>query len=377
MVKNKKPLVKIGLVFIGLLLFLTFFSNTIFDFNLTNVAVDFPRDGVLSRVADGTGIVQFMETDRYFAQASGRITLHVTEGDTVSAYDLLFTIDGDTENLQRILDGLLAEKERISLRIDRATDNLERTHVELRRSSGNQRRAIEATIADIEFQIKELELDLRVSQSEVERLREEITGKEEISVLSERDGKVLSIFAVSGTTVNENAIIMEIGVPEIGFKSIVMLPENVDFLSVGDEVVFDIRARNMFGVTGEINNITFENGQLRTEVHFHEENLTGGEGLALRVQYISEQHDLLVPNRALRSDRSGDYVLVAEMVSGRLRNEFYARRMQVLVISRDNLNTAVVMLTDDRLPIIIDSDRMVSADDRIRIVGGSDLIGIR
>jgi multidrug efflux pump subunit AcrA (membrane-fusion protein) len=532
MLKNKKPLVRIGIIFIVLLLFLTFFSNTIYDFNLTNVVVDFPGSGVLTRRADGTGIVGFVETDLYLAQADGRITFYVSEGDMVRAGSPLFTIDADKISLRQALDDHLLNEERVYLRIDRASNSLERTQAELvaglpdaqRRNieaaisdtqyqirelelelratreaaerlreqianiesgTGNaggpngaggtddaygtgqvhgahsingaiflsgaysaystdgsndtdnangtdstdgtdstndvdveslrqalnellqneerillriertndglwrtqaeltarmpeaQRRSIEATVSDIQFQIKELELDLQASRVTAQRLRDQIADMENLTSTSERDGRVLGISTDSGMFVNTNSVIMEIGATEAGFSTIVELPGSVDFLNVGDEVTLNMRARDIFGITGEIIRLSYESGQLRTELQINDENLTGGERLELSVQYISQLHETLIPNRALRSDPNGDYVLIVEMVSGTLRDEFYARRVTVRPISADNRHTSIIMIVHEMSPIIIDSDRVVSAGDRIRIVGGRELVGVR
>jgi hypothetical protein len=294
--KNKKIIAKISAAFVGILLLLTFFSNTIFNFNLTNVSVAFTREGVLVRNAVGRGIAEFAEVDEYFSEIAGRVEVFVSEGDFVYVGDELYTIFADVE---------------------------------------------------------------------------------EITVVAERDGVVRNIGITPNRYVDRNERILNVGAIESGFKAIVYLMESVDFLQVGDTVTLNIHVRNLLAMPGSIYSLMLVEGRLRVEVRFESDRVSGGETVELQAEHISTLFDTLVPNNALRTDTSGNFVLVAEMVEGTLRNEYFARRINASIIAQDSRNTAVILHTEQQLPIIINSDRIVLEGDRIRIVSGSDLVGIR
>jgi hypothetical protein len=146
---------------------------------------------------------------------------------------------------------------------------------------------------------------------------------------------------------------------------------------VEDTVTLNIRARDLLAMPGSIYSLVFVEGRLRAEVRFESDSVSGGETVELRAERISSLFETIVPNNAIRTDTFGDFVLFAEMVEGTLRNEYFARRISARVIAKDSRNAAVFLFTEQRLPIIINSDRTVSEGERIRIVSGSDLVGIR
>jgi hypothetical protein len=80
----------------------------------------------------------------------------------------------------------------------------------------------------------------------------------------------------------------------------------------------------------------------------------------------------------ISEDILGSYVLYAEMAKGFWGYEYYARRMDVGVISHNNINSAISFHSyEENIPVIVSSDRMVFDGERIRIVGGSDLIALK
>ena len=449
---HKKLIAKIAAVFVAVLLFLTFFSSTIYNFNLPSVTVDFTKEGVLTKSAEGMATVEYVEKDMYYAEASGRITLLVLEGEMVSEESELYTIDADVESLQHVIDELLLNEERIQLRIDRAradssraqeslgnfieestefdpsefdfelqrlqteveaaqrdlddytvlyeagivslrelediqavldghdfmlqlqNDRMKRAQEDHARLLRDRTRDLERAAADIRGQIREHEFELSANQREIDRIRAQIENSGVVTVLSERSGLVRDVHADTGMHVNKNELLMTVGAANGGFKAVLDLPENVDYLSVGDMIPFEIRSKDILNRSGEIRSLLLDGGRLKAEIQFRIQGLRGGETLEFKVTDTSRLHGMLIPNSALRTNGPGEYfVLYAEMEEDSGSDEFFARRMPVEVIASDNQSTAIRMRTDERLSIIINSDRVVSEGDKIRIVGGNDI----
>jgi len=464
---NKKLIARIGGVFVAILLFLTFFSSTIYNFNLPGVVVEYPRQGVLTNYAEGRGIVEFARMELHHAEGAGRITLLVSEGETVTAGSELYFIESDIEDLRKSLDERLQGGERLEMRTERARADLQHARnslanlkneagsggfdapeydyeiqriqaligaaerelgdlealfelgaasqreiddmeyalgslaLQLQQQQDRKQRALESynraveagarelesrragiekAVADCEFQIGDLEFETAANRQEIDRLKSQIDAGGRIAALAGSGGAVREIRAglETGAHVGKNDLIMRVGAADGGFRTTVDLPESVDFLNVGDPVTLRIRSRDIYGLGGEVSSLAFFNGRLRTGVAFDSENVGGGETVEVTVQSTSQLYDLLVPVRALRSDQYGDYILYAEKSRGALGDEFIARKNQVRVLGHDSHNAAIIMFSsDDRLAIIVSSDKGVSDGDRVRIVDGSDIVAIK
>ncbi|MCL1873109.1 MAG: hypothetical protein FWF85_03220 [Clostridiales bacterium] len=439
---HKKLILKIGLIFAGILLCLTFFSQTIFNFNLTSVVVDYAKAGAITRSADGKGVVDFAICDTYYAGIAGKIYLSVTEGETVEAGKILFSIVADLEDLRQDLDGYnrngdsldlrlqkargdrtyeeeqlnriksgqsdydneiakislsmqITEKELADLKalgevgavpqkeIDNKESDLANLRLQYQQQAERKQKAIsdmEKSLADLAYQIEETEIDISANNQEIERLTKEINAQGEISVKAENAGVIRQINPGinNGAFVAKNQSVMQTGVLSEGFKTTFELPESVNYLSIGDTVNFNVGSRSIYNIDGEVKGLVIADGRLKMEVQFRSENLAGGETAEIKVQDTSELYEHVLPNNVISEDNRGSYVLYAEMAKGFWGYEYYARRMDVGVVSHNNINSAIRFHSyEENIPVIVSSDRMVFDGERIRIVSGSDLIAIK
>lgn len=422
MEQNKKLILKIGAIFIGVLLFLTFFSNTIYSFNLPHVVLEYPREGAILRTATGRGIVDFVVKDAYYAEIGGIIELAVLEGEPVSAGSVLYTISAQNslnEDMLRLrlekarqdkafaqtrLNDLRSgnveqdkevEKARLALEAAQkelsdftllfeagaipqkdlndkqvAVDNLVLQYQQQTAKKQNALQELEKSLRDLQFQIEEHEMQLEAGSA----------GK--ITVTAERGGVVREVgnHIDSGVYISPNEAILKIGITDENYKATFALPDNVDYLNVDDVVALTIKSRNIYNAQGEIRRLFMEEGRLKAEVRFKAEGVSGGETAEIKVHHTSDLYQNLLPLSAFRSDSYGDYALYAERVNGPFGYEYYAKRVNVWENERDNYNVAVWMYLgsgDSKPPVIINSDKPISEGDRVRIVGGSDLVEIR
>lgn len=98
---RKRAIRKAALVFLGIVLLLTFFSKTINNMLLPEVECTVPWSGYLSYSIRASGEIKAQYTHRIFAQGSWHMTdVLVEEGDSVTAGDVLAIVDMDDVSLE-------------------------------------------------------------------------------------------------------------------------------------------------------------------------------------------------------------------------------------------------------------------------------------
>ena len=100
-VKNRKWVIKSASVFFVVLLLLTFFSNTIMNYSLPQVATQYIQSGTIASKVRGTGVVAADNPYHVTVNSARKVKLvAVKEGDTVEQGALLVMFeDGDSTEL--------------------------------------------------------------------------------------------------------------------------------------------------------------------------------------------------------------------------------------------------------------------------------------
>lgn len=108
--KSRKEWIKtVAIIFLSVLLVLTFFSNTIKNFSLPEVAVQYAGADTITNKVRGTGTVESSDPYSVIFKAARKIdSVKVHVGDEVEKGDLLFTLE--EEESQELLDAKKALK---------------------------------------------------------------------------------------------------------------------------------------------------------------------------------------------------------------------------------------------------------------------------
>ena len=102
-VRGKRDWVKNAvIIFLAVLLVLTFFSNTIMNYSLPEVAAQYPQSTTLTTKIRGTGTVEAAQSYNVTVQETRTVaTVNVKKGDTIAAGDTLLTLDAtESQELQ-------------------------------------------------------------------------------------------------------------------------------------------------------------------------------------------------------------------------------------------------------------------------------------
>ena len=212
--KKKRGWVKdAAIIFLAVLLVLTFFSNTILNRSLPEVATVYVQEGTITNKVRGTGTVTARENyDVTIDQTRKVLSVLVRVGDEVSVGDVLFTLQpGDSQELED------AEKQLKSLEEDYQTWLLELSladyynpdYYEYNRSISDAREALveareardeaeitdedrkefEDKLAELAEQLAALEEKLAQQQEKIERQQAEVDeGSESVGELDDVSG---------------------------------------------------------------------------------------------------------------------------------------------------------------------------------------------
>ncbi|MDR1130947.1 MAG: HlyD family efflux transporter periplasmic adaptor subunit, partial [Oscillospiraceae bacterium] len=191
-------------------------------------------------------------------------------------------------------------------------------------------------------------LDLEAQRKQIEEqtkaLAELKAGGEGASVESKVNGIVASVSVSAGRPAEQDAVMMVIEVPDMGY--------GID-ISVTNE-----QSRKVVpGDTAEVTNYYYGEPITATLVAVKsdpqkpttnkllsfrlEGAVESGAQLSLSIGERGANYETRVPNSALRSDSNGSFVLAVVPKSGPLGNRFFARRVDVRVLAADDTYSAV------------------------------------
>ena len=208
--KKKRGWVKdAAIIFLAVLLVLTFFSNTILNRSLPEVATVYVQEGTITNKVRGTGTVTARENyDVTIDQTRKVLSVLVRVGDEVSVGDVLFTLQpGDSDELENAEKQLKSLEENYQLWL---LDLSVADYYENERSISDAREALmEAREARDEAEItdddkKEFEDKLTALAEELAALEEKLKEQEEKierqqAVVDEGSESVGELDDVSGT----------------------------------------------------------------------------------------------------------------------------------------------------------------------------------
>jgi len=172
--RYKKILTRLTVIFVGIILFLTFFSRTLVDLHVPRVEVAFINAGVIAPEAMSSGIVRPADSERVFSPASGRITQIVEVGDDINANTLLLTITSDLQHLMDMLT--LTEHERSVNAL-----NIERTRSEQSAEQQRLNQMIDeplSTLTAPNLSLWEYDMQLESNDNDVARVNEDLASLE-------------------------------------------------------------------------------------------------------------------------------------------------------------------------------------------------------
>lgn len=197
--KNKREWVKTAaIIFLSVMLVLTFFSNTIMNYSLPEVATTYVQSGTITAKIRGTGVVESGDPYQIVAEESRKVlSVAVRSGDVVQKGDvLLYLEDSDSEELKSAKSALEAAKKALDQAqeaYDRELLNSSYTASDIQQAQGNVSvESYRKRINAVQQEIAQAQADAEQLESKVAELKQAISDCNQQSKYEEAQRGLLS-----------------------------------------------------------------------------------------------------------------------------------------------------------------------------------------
>ena len=257
-----------------------------------------------------------------------------------------------------------AEANNLQAQLNTATAALTDANTALTNATNDQKKVTdkisgEVTIASAYKTMTDL-------QGEVAKLQAKSIGTEITSPIS---GTVTDIAVTAGTTVNANDVMMTIQPENKAYVLQFSVTENqAKKVRVGDtaEVLNNWYGNNVSAVVSAIRKDP-QNRSNRIIICDMKGDVSVGDSYTLSIGEQSSNYDTIVPTSAIREDSNGKFILIIESKSTPLGNRYYARRVDVDVITSDDTKSAVTGALEGYEYVITTTTKPIKENEQVRL----------
>ena len=438
MSERKEKIKSIAIVFLSIMLVLTFFSNTIMNYSLVEVSTQGVYGGSITTKVRGSGNVEATEGVRVEAASGRKIeTINVRTGAEVEEGDVLFVLGaGDSDELSAAKDaydsakmsyeiailqagitvserliieagsfGSLSDRqnavtsselslEELQKQYDKMTEEI--TALKAERDSGT---ATPERIEEINYwlgeygwkyqEVKEQleeaanseglaadyiqQMNLHAQYEELCELKakvDELQGKGgDKEIKAPMAGTITQINYYAGQTIKENTVVMELKPENEAFTLQFTVSQTQSRrIKVGDpaEILYNWGGDN---ITARVASI--QRDPMNRESYMVTCELYGdvrvGDYYTVSIGQQSSDYDYVVPTSCIREDSNGKFVLIIESKSTPLGNRYYARRVNVEIITSDDSQSAITGAFDGFVYVITTTSKPVEENQQVRL----------
>lgn len=257
-----------------------------------------------------------------------------------------------------------AEANNLQAQLNTATAALTDANTALTNATNDQKRVTdkisgEVTIASAYKTMAEL-------QEEVAKLQDKSIGTEITAPIS---GTVTDIAVTAGTTVNANDVMMTIQPENKAYVLQFSVTENqAKKIKVGDtaEILNNWYGNDVSAVVSAIRKDP-QNRSNSIIICEMKGDVAVGDNYTLSIGEQSSNYDTIVPSSAIREDSNGKFILIIESKSTPLGNRYYARRVDVDVITSDDTKSAVTGALEGYEYVITTTTKPIKENEQVRL----------
>ena len=257
-----------------------------------------------------------------------------------------------------------AEANNLQAQLNTATAALTDANTALNSATNDQKKVTdkisgEVTIASAYKTMTDL-------QEEVAKLQAKSIGTEITSPIS---GTVTDIAVTAGTTVNANDVMMTIQPENKAYVLQFSVTENqAKKVRVGDtaEILNNWYGNDVSAVVSAIRKDpqNRSNSMIICEM---KGDVSVGDSYTLSIGEQSSNYDTIVPTSAIREDSNGKFIPIIESKSTPLGNRYYARRVDVDVITSDDTKSAVTGALEGYEYVITTTTKPIKENEQVRL----------
>lgn len=436
MSERKEKIKSIAIVFLSIMLILTFFSNTIMNYSLVEVSTQGVYGGSITTKVRGSGNVEAAEGVRVEAASGRKIeTINVRTGAEVEEGDILFVLGaGDSDELaaakdayeaarlsyeKAILSAGITVSERLiieagsfgslsdrqnavtssEISLEELQKQYEKMTEEITALKAERENATPERVEEINYwlgeygwkyeevkkQIAELEeseglaaeyiqqMDLHAQYKALCELKDKVDelqgngGDKEIK--APMAGTITQINYYAGQTIKENTVVMELKPENEAFTLQFTVSQTQSRrIKVGDpaEILYNWGSDD---ITARVASI--QRDPMNRESYTVTCELYGDVGVGdyytVSIGQQSSDYDYVVPTSCIREDSNGKFVLIIESKSTPLGNRYYARRVDVEIITSDDSQSAITGAFDGFVYVITTTSKPVEENQQVRL----------
>lgn len=257
-----------------------------------------------------------------------------------------------------------AEANNLQAQLNTATAALTDANTALNSATNDQKKVTdkisgEVTIASAYKTMTDL-------QEEVVKLQAKSIGTEITSPIS---GTVTDIAVTAGTTVNANDVMMTIQPENKAYVLQFSVTENqAKKVRVGDtaEILNNWYGNDVSAVVSAIRKDP-QNRSNSIIICEMKGDVSVGDSYTLSIGEQSSNYDTIVPTSAIREDSNGKFILIIESKSTPLGNRYYARRVDVDVITSDDTKSAVTGALEGYEYVITTTTKPIKENEQVRL----------
>jgi multidrug efflux pump subunit AcrA (membrane-fusion protein) len=335
---NKKPMKKslvATIIFVIIVVILTFFSKTLYNMNLPSVRYASPTYGALKRVFTCETIATAKKEYDLYAPASQKvIEVLVKEGDFVQKGQELIRLD---------ISGL--ENDMLQLELER-------------QQTLDSKRYMSS---------KSYNLSMEAVDKKIESKQSEIDGS---IIAAPEDGYVTALLARDGMTANTAEPLVTVGTVEDGLQAaLIVTQKQATWFAKDDKVSIYIPILNQTfdGFVSRVKAAQDGNMIVLADISDPSGAIHAGQLTEISFTKMSGDYLTLIPISALHSDGSQDYVFWVETVQGPLGDEYRLYKIYVRVLDQDDTNAALETELNSAERIVTESDQELFGG-RVKII---------
>jgi len=413
-IKRRRITGRATVIFIAVMLLLTFFSRTINNFTLPKVTFEIPASGALIKEVTGTGNVEANTARDLYVSSSMKVTgVMVEVGDTVKKGQTLMTLDtsdierqledeqdkyaqkklqleelmeaGSPESMMGLDKAVQTARQNVekaqknydsskalyeagaitSVDLTDAAANLENARLDYEIARNNKDKAISSNKRDIES----TKLDISIAERRTAELAKEVNMS---AATAPCDGVITALYYSAGMTANASQPLYKITDTAEGFQFVATVDISAAaYLEPGDEAEITINSLNDKMLQGIVKQIRDNQQQIGVKkdvvIEVPSNGLVGGERGTADFKKNIGSYKALVSNSAIGRDIIGYFVYVLKERKGPLGNEFYVQKVTVSIGDSDNTKTVVLSGITTMDKVISDSDKPLTDGSSVMI----------
>lgn len=355
--------------FFGLLLLVTFFSNTIQQITLPKVKTDTASFQELTFTIEGEGTLLHRNVVPVYDPSGWNVKqIDVEVGDSVEKGQVLVKLDDSTAR-----NTLLDEKSRLKqqqLRLEQMQENYKLTI-----QSGD-----EPTLRNARIDMENLKLDIEIQERKIRTLQEK--NDSQVTLVSPVDGVVTEVNATLGTASNPGQPAVQIADLSQGLMwAVTVDSELASHLEIGEEVRLYVNGNPGQTVQATLDKIE-DAGERNPEAGgsaandpvsgkkltftVNQSDLKGGERVGIQWEKKSGRAELTIPKDVVHTDNQGKYLYVVDEKKGPLGNQFTIQKRYVTLGKADATKQVVLngLMGEER--IVAESSEPLNEGDQVR-----------